>query len=223
HDHKTPDVDFTKGNRLSEYEFCASLTAWKIVAVIAVIFLLVVLKGYVGVSKKALEYRKAKRAQTTVVEDFAGLSASPIKGNLDKIKNQNNNLQVLAQSTHTITPLLVEVVDVLPSGIWLNKITYTDVFPLRNSEDRSLTLEGFITAGTRDGRDDLTLGNKFRDALIEQPIIKKICGSNGSIRYSNVVGTKGDSQAPSRRANGTSTGQETRFVFTCSKAVVGGR
>jgi len=223
HDHRTPDVDFTKGNRLSEYEFCASLTAWKIVAAIAVIFLLVVLKGYVGVSKKALEYRKAKRAQTTVVEDFAGLSASQIKGNLDKIKNQNNNLQVLAQSTHTITPLLVEVVDVLPSGIWLNKITYTDVFPLRNSEDRSLTLEGFITAGTRDGRDDLTLGNKFRDALIEQPIIKKICGSNGSIRYSNVVGTKGDSQAPSRRANGTSSGQETRFVFTCSKAMVGGR
>ena len=38
-DHRTPDIDFTKGNRLSGYEYNACLTAWKI-AVLAVLILL---------------------------------------------------------------------------------------------------------------------------------------------------------------------------------------
>lgn len=225
-DQKTPDIDFTKGNRLSSYEFNASVTAWKVAAAVAVLFLLLLLKGYLGVMAKSWEFRRAKKAQQVSVADFNNMSSSDIQNNLQKIKSQNKSLQGLAKEGNSITPLLVEIVDAIPPQIWITKMSYSDAFPGKGSESRSLSMEGFIRAGTKDGRDDMTLGNQFRDTLVKQPIISRICGASAAIRYSDVVGTgKGSERGATARrsstAGATPEGQETRFTFTCAKA--GGR
>lgn len=222
-DNKTPDIDFTKGNRLSAYEFNASITLWKVVAAVAVLFLLLILKGYLGVTAKSFELRRTKKAQQVTVADFSNMSSNDIQSNLQKVKAQNQSLQNLVGDGNPITPLLVEIVNTIPSQIWVTKISYTDVFPNKGTENRSLSMEGFIRSGTRDGREDMALGNQFRDALIRQPIIGRMCGAGATIRFSDVVGTKGTGSGGSRRGraenvSASAGGQETRFVFTCSKA-----
>ena len=91
-DDKTPDIDFTKGNRLSSYEYSASVTAWKVVAVLVALFLLLICKSYLGVSAKAFSAKRAKKAQQVSVADFDNMSSSEIQSNLQKIKLQNQNL-----------------------------------------------------------------------------------------------------------------------------------
>ena len=222
-DDKTPDIDFTKGNRLSSYEYSASVTAWKVVAVLIALFLLLLFKSYLGVSAKAFTAKRAKKAQQVSVADFDNMSSSEIQSNLQKIKLQNQNLQDLVRAGNSVTPLLVEIVDTLPAQMWINKLSYTDTFPTKGTEGRSFTIEGFIRSGTKDGRDDLTLGNQFREALIKQPLVSRICGASATIRYSNVVGT-GSSDSRDGFRERTYSGprsskeQESRFTLTCSKA-----
>ena len=220
-DNKTPDIDFTKGKRLSVYEFNASLTAWKVVGIIAVFFLLLLLKSYWSVTAKSFALKRVKRAQQTTVEDFNGLSSSQIRSNLESVKTQNQNLQGLVRAGNPITPLLVEIVDTLPPQMWVERISYTDAFPGKGAEERSFTMNGFIRSGTKDGRDDLALGNKFRDAIIQKPIVSRICGTSAVIRYTDVVGTGGANAASGRSSSSNSSGQETRFTFTCNRT--GGR
>lgn len=216
-DHKTPDIDFTKGNRLSSYEFNASVTAWKVAALIVLVLLGLIGKNYWAMHTKEQELKRAKSSQKTRIEDFNGLTASQIQANLGKIKTQNSNLQAMVQHDHTVTPLLAEIVDTIPQEVWITKMSYGETFPSPGTETRSLTLEGAIQSGSSDGRADLALGNKFKDALVQQPIIKQICGNNGVIRYTNVAGTGSAAAARS----GGEAGKSTSFTFTCSKP--GGR
>ena len=222
HDHKTPDLDFTKGNRLSDYEFNASLTAWKVSAVLIVILLLLIGKGYLGVKSAEKNLRQTKASATQTIADFDGLTASQIQSNLSKMKSQNSNLQQMLQFDHVITPVIMEVVDTIPQEMWITKFSYTDPFPSKGGEARSIVLEGAIKTG-KDGRADLALGNQFRDKLVQQPNFKKICGEKANIRYPNVAGTAGGN---SSRGNDSSSaaGTETSFVFTCgSQQQEGGR
>ena len=222
HDHKTPDLDFTKGNRLSDYEFNASLTAWKVSAALIVILLLLIGKGYLGVKSAEKNLRQTKASATQTIADFDGLTASQIQSNLSKMKSQNSNLQQMLQFDHVITPVIMEVVDTIPQEMWITKFSYTDPFPSKGGEARNIVLEGAIKTG-KDGRADLALGNQFRDKLVQQPNFKKICGEKANIRYPNVAGTAGGN---SSRGNDSSSaaGTETSFVFTCgSQQQEGGR
>jgi len=216
HDQKTTDIDFTKGKRLSAYEFNASLMAWKITAVVVAIFLFLILKGYWGVYSTTREHKKVQSAQKTTIEDFRGLSGTEIQSNLDKIKSQNNNLQNLTRDTHLITPLLVEIVETIPAEIWITKMNYSDEFPSKGAEARSLTLEGLIKSESGDGRADLALGNQFKDALGQQPIARQICGSQIAIQYGNIAGTGG---GPKRGQ----AEQATRFTLTCARSNSGSK
>lgn len=229
-DTKTPDLDFTKGNRLSTYEFNACWTAWKIAAVLVVILLLMIFKGFLSV--KATEHRlhKEQAGHTQAVADFAGLSANQIQANLNKIKTQNGALEPLTRSIPSMTPLLVEVVDSIPYEIWLTKISYENPFPPKNNADmRLFTLEGSIrSANNGDGRADMALGNKFKDKLLAQPIIKSICGDQPDvIKFLSVAGTtQGRELSRSSRSRGNAAAanaQETKFTFTCTKRVEGVR
>ncbi len=216
YDHKTPDLDFTKGNRLSDYEFNASFTAWKVAAVLIVLILLLILKGWLGVQSKAGELAKTKASNKQTIADFEGLTANQIQSNLSKMKGQNSNLETALNSGNLITPLLVEIVDTIPREMWISKINYTDTFPTSSNNSRSITMEGSIKTG-KDGRADLALGNKFKDALVKLPTFQKICGDSAVIRYVNVAGTGNASSSDKK----PSAGQETSFVFTCGKQ--GGR
>lgn len=208
HEHQMPDIDFTKGNRLSDYEFKASLTAWKVVAVIIAVFLVLIGKSYWGVQKTKDELRTAQAGHRQPIADFKGLSSSQIQSNVKQLKTQNSNLQTVMNYKNVITPLLTEVVDVIPPEIWITSFSYNDPFLAKAGENRSVRLEGSIKSG-RDGRADMALGNKFRDALIEQPILHKICADKGTITYTNVAGTGSRSEKGS--------GQETNFSFVCGK------
>lgn len=219
YDHKTPDLDFTKGNRLSGYEFNASLTAWKMVAVVLVLVALLLAKGYLGVQNKAAELQRTKASQQHKVADFNGLTANQIQTNLSRMKTQNSSLQAMTKYDNFITPLIVELVDALPAKVWITKLDYSDPFPNKGSEARSVTIEGAIKSGV-DGQTDLALGNQFRDAVAAQPIFNKICGTSANIRFVSVAGTAAGGNAPLRGRAATAE-QETHFVLTCAKA--GGR
>jgi len=208
HDHQLPDIDFTKGNRLSDYEFSASLTAWKVVALVVLVFLVLIGKSFLDLKKTEKELKAAQDAHTISISDFDGLSASQIQSNLSAIKMQNDNLQQLFKYDHVSTPVLADLVDAIPPEIWLTTITYSDAFPAKNDSGRSVYLEGSIKTG-RDGRADMALGNKFREALIEQPFIKQICGEKGTITYIDVAGT-------GKRTERVSD-QETTFKFECKR------
>ncbi|MGN0025327.1 MAG: hypothetical protein ACI351_07875 [Candidatus Avelusimicrobium sp.] len=218
YDHKTPDIDFTKGNRLSEYEFSASLTAWKVAAVLMILIVLLIGKGYLNVQNKDKELQRTKASQQRTVADFNGLTANQIQTNLSRMKTQNNNLQAMTRYDNTITPLIMEIVDTIPQQIWITKLEYADPFPNNGSESRSVKIEGSIASG-KDGQTDLVIGNKFRDALAEQPIVSKICGKDANINFVSVAGTS--SAGGNKMSGGKNADNETRFVFSCSKA--GGR
>ena len=214
YDHKTPDLDFTKGNRLSEYEFNASLTAWKVAAVLVVIFLLLIGKGWLGVQSKAKDLAETKASNKQTIADFDGLTATQIQSNLSKMKTQNSSLDAMLQNDKPLTPLLVEMVETIPQEIWVNKLTYTDSFPSKGTSSGNITIEGAIKTG-KDGRADLALGNQFKDALVQMPNFKRICGNNATIRYINVAGA--GNTATAAASGRTNAGQETSFVFTCAK------
>ena len=218
YDHKTPDIDFTKGNRLSEYEFNASLTAWKVAGVLIVLILLLIGKGYLSVRNKAGELQRSKASQQRTVADFDGLTANQIQTNLSRMKTQNSNLQAMTRYDNTITPLIMEIVDTIPQQIWITKLEYSDPFPNKGSESRSVKIEGSIKSG-KDGQSDVVLGNQFRDALAAQPILSKICGKKANIDFVSVAGTA--STGGNKMSGGKGAEQETHFVFTCSKE--GGR
>jgi len=208
HDHQLPDIDFTKGHRLSDYEFNASLTAWKIVALVVLVFLVLIGKSFLDKHGTNKELLKVQSEHTIVISDFDGLSASQIQSNLSAIKMQNDNLQQLFKYDHVVTPVLADIVDAIPPDVWVTTVTYSDAFPAKNDSGRSLNIEGSIQTG-RDGRADMVLGNKFRDALVEQPTIAQICGEKGKIDFTQVAGT-------GKRSEG-STGKETNFKFECKR------
>lgn len=221
-DKKTPDLDFTKGKRLSAYEFNACVTAWKVAVVLVIVFLVLLAKNYKGMLDEEKKLKQAKAGQTRVIADFAGLTTSQIQSNLSKIQAQNSALEPLT-SNNPITPVLVEIVDTIPKGVWLTKIDYKSPFPSKGNDGRALNLEGSIQSGSKDGRADLALGNEFKDALVQQPVIKSMCGNNADIRYTNVAGTAGGNSETGGRRGEVVSSQETKFTFSCGNAQEGGR
>ena len=224
-DHKTPDIDFTKGLRLSDYEYNASLTFWKVTAVIALILLALIGKGYWDVQKSTKELRAKRQASGQILPEFQGMSGSQIQSNLSAMKTQNENLNSMLRYDTVITPVFVELMDSIPSDVWISKMTYKDVFPPKGGDMREIILEGFIKTG-KNGQADMAMGNEFKDKFIAMPTISKICGNSAVINYSNIAGASGSGGASSGRSGGRSGGgsQETNFVLKCSRATTqGGR
>ena len=221
YDHKTPDIDFTKGNRLSEYEFNASLTAWKVAAVAVVIILLLIGKNFLGVKKAEKELRQLQATNTQTIADFAGLTASQIQANLGKMKTQNSNLQAMDSYDKVITPLLVELVDTIPQGIWITKFSYSDQFPAKGSgETRSIVMEGAIETG-KDGRADIALANRFKDDLLAKPLFQAICANKEeAVRFKTFAGTAGGGGGNTSSGGDDDKDQnalkQTTFVLNCS-------
>lgn len=211
YDSKSPDLDFIKGNRLSEYEFNASVMFWKIVAAVAVVFLLLLVKGWWSVHSEMAQLSQAKRQNTQPIADFDGLTASQIQSNLSRIKTQNQNLEKLTQR-NTITPLLVDIVSAIPTPMWISTLSYREEFPAKNGDVRSLNLEGFIKTGS--SSQDLAVGKEFYDKLVQMPAIKALCGNTAEIKYKDLAT---GAQAASTKRVDTNSGMQTSFTFTCSK------
>lgn len=220
YDVKTPDLDFVKGNRLSEYEFNAAFMAWKIAVVVVVVLLLLLGKGYLGVQKAYSELEHVKATNDKPIKDFEGLTASQISNNLSQIKNQNSNLETFLKS-NPITPLLVEFVDAIPPEVWITKLEYTDAFPPESGQTRSFTMEGSIKSGG-DPQADLLLGDKYRRELMNMPIVRSICGDDVNITYPEVsTGNSNELSGPIAE-NGVVVSQgkisrETTFKLQCGK------
>ena len=217
YDSKGPDLDFIKGNRLSDYEFNAGLMFWKIACVVAVFFLLLLGKAWWGVLADKQDLKRAKSQNKQTIADFDGLTANQIQANLSKIKAQNENLDKLLQVNY-ITPILVDLVSAIPPEVWITRFSYQESFPSQRGEGRSLTLEGNIKTGSSEG--DLNMGRKFNDQLLRQPAIRALCGNTGGIQYKdlNVDGNGGAPRASLRGGIYASRpSQETSFTFTCGK------
>lgn len=213
YDHQGPDLDFIKRNRLSDYEYNAALMFWKITGVVALLLVLLLVKGWFGVQSSKGKLSEVKRQNTRTLDDFAGLTASQIQSNLSRIKSQNNSLESLLKS-NPITPLLVDVVAAIPKNIWITKLFYKEEFPPKNGDVRSLTFEGSIQTGNSDA--DLSLGREFLAKLKEQPAIKALCGANADIKYKDLASASA-SETRDSRWGGSRSAKETLFVFTCEK------
>ncbi|MBQ7908291.1 MAG: hypothetical protein IJ311_02190 [Elusimicrobiaceae bacterium] len=214
YDSKTPDLDFIKRNRLSEYEFNAGLMAWKITGVIVLIFLLLLGKAWWTVQSSQQSLNEAKKKNTKLIDDFEGLTASQIQNNLSRIKTQNGNLEQLLKNVPN-TPLLVDIVAAIPENVWLTNISFREEFPAKNKNNRQLTLEGAVKTGNSDR--DLALGRVFRNNLLEQPAIKTLCGQTGEIKYKDLaLGNTTESKGKSKQSEGKPK-TETSFVFTCGQ------
>lgn len=219
YDSKSPDLDFVKGSRLSEYEFNASLTMWEIAGVLVLLFLLLIGKGWMGMKSTEKDLARAKASQTNSIKDFDGLTASQIQSNLSKIQSQNENLSALL--THDpMTPLLAEIVDSLPREMWITKISMADQFPPKGQNaQRALSIEGYIKSG-KDGVADMALGRKFSEAVMELPGIKKLCAKDGAINYPVIAVSSSDAAAQRTTTNrdGSRNGppRETSFTFKCN-------
>ena len=210
YDEKSPDLDFIKRNRLSDYEFNAGLMVWKLAGVALVIVLLLMIKGWWGVQSESRALKKAKSQNAITIADFDGLTASQIESNLNKIKTQNANLSKF-MAKNEITPLLVDLVTVIPEQMWISSLSYREEFPAKSGDVRSFSFEGFIKTGNSE--QDLVLGKQFYDQLVQQPAIKQLCGSKAEIKYKELAGD-GKTKDPRVDSN---TGMQTSFTFTCSK------
>ncbi len=211
YDEKGPDLDFIKRSRLSDYEYNAGLMAWKIVILIALVFIGLLVKTWFGLYTDEQRLKKLRKNTSNVLADFEGLTAQQIESNLNRIKTQNTNLDNLVSNAY-VTPVLVDIVKAIPTDVWLAKISYKEEFPSKKGGNRSLILEGFIKTGNSD--QDLTLGKTFYDKLIQTPSIKSMCGTKGEIKYRDLA-LLGEGNTTGSGSNGKN--KETSFVFTCDK------
>ncbi len=209
-DNKGPELDFIKGNRLSEYEFNAGLMAWKIVGVFALLLLLWLGKNALKVYADQNRLKAHKKQHADVLPDFVGLTAQQIQNNLSRVKTQNSNLQNLMVKTNS-TPILVDIVASIPPQVWITKLSYKEEFPPKRSNSRSLSFEGSIKTGNSEK--DLAIGKLFQEKLLSTPSIKSICGNNAEIKYKDLALLGEGGQAINK---GERRQKETSFEFACN-------
>ncbi len=206
-DNVVPDIDFTKGKRLSAYEFNASWTLWKIVAVLVVLMFLFLAKGYVSMLITNYQLKKKQATSSQTLDDFKGLSSAQLQTNLDNIKAQNETLTQAYTNSPLVTPILDAIAHAVIPHMWLDRVTYTAPFPAQRPGEGSLTLEGTIHS-EKDGSEDLIIGGQFKDSVARQPALKRLC-RNVNIRYTSIANAA-DRNKTQRVDNNT------KFVLTCS-------
>jgi len=206
---RVPDIDFTKGNRLTAREFNASWTMWKIVLIVLLVLGLLLAKSYVGLLLANYEVKKKQGSAIGLLEDFKGLTASELSNNLSSIKTQNDTLSMIYGSTPLMTPILVAVANSLQPNMWLTRVSYASSFPNTRRGEGTLEITGVIASGKESG-EDLIIGGRFKETLAQQRELASLC-YNANIRY-----TQGSSATASRAKGATS---ETHFTLSCSSDV----
>lgn len=202
---QSPDIDFTKGKRLSAYEFNASWTVWKITLLLAVLMLLYIGKSYLGILVANYQLKKKQAVASQTLEDFKGLTSVQLQTNLDNIKTQNEVFSDVYANSPLVTPVLNAVAHAVLPKMWLTKVTFSAGFPLRHQGEGRLTLEGAISTG-KESTDDLLVGGQFKEAIAKQPALKRLC-RNANIRYVNISANTAKNTKQSQEA--------TQFVLTC--------
>lgn len=204
-DQKIPDIDFTKGNRLTGYEFNASWTVWKITFVLVGIMLAVLAKDYVRMVMVNYQLKQRQAAFSQTLDDFKGLSSSQLQTNLNNIKNQNETLTNVYVNSPLVTPILEAVANATPDKVWLNDISFQAPFPGRKGEG-VLSIEGHIESG-KDGSEDLLIGGRFEEAIKKVRELKRMCRT-AKIRYDSIAGANKGKDSPASK--------DTKFVLRCS-------
>ncbi len=216
---KSPDLDFIKRSRLSDYEFNAGVMFWKLTVVFVLVLGALLAKNWWGIRAHQAKLENVKKNNKSTIADFQGLSAQQIQSNLSRIKTQNANLEGVLPQTY-LTPILSDVVSAIPKEAWIKRLEYKEEFPSKKGDARSFKLEGSIQTGNSEK--DLTVGKQFHDNLMQKKSIKEICGTQGDMKYSN-VSLLGDAPAGKdvkggkggKASNSSVTG--TSFTFTCEK------
>ena len=213
YDTKSPDLDFIKRARLSEYEFNAGVMFWKIVGVVAIILLLLLGKHWLSVHSNQTRLKNIKKQHADVLPDFAGLTAQQIQSNLGRIKSQNSNLEALL-TKNTTTPILVDIISAIPEQVWITKLDYKETFPPKRSGARTLSFDGLIETG--DSEKDIMVGKAFYEALLQTPSIKALCGDKdkANIKFKDLALSGGQTVVADGKNKDTKR-KETSFTFTC--------
>ncbi len=213
-DQKIPDIDFTKGKRLSAYEFNASWMLWKIVFVLIGLLGLFLAGTYAQLLYANYQLKKKSSSYSQPLEDLQGLTAKQVKTNLDNIRKQNEVLSQVYANSPLVTPILSGIAQAMQDNMWLTRVSYQADFAGRSAA--SLILEGAINSGGN-GENDLEIGRRFGDALKNQPSLRRFC-SDAAISYKNLAGAGSGVRSRKKEVN-----RDTLFVLTCNQEPVGRR
>ena len=205
-DQNLPDIDFTKGKRLSGYEFNASWMMWKIVLVLVLFMLLWLVKGYTSMLLLNVKYKHKQAVASNTLADFQGLSSTQLQTNLDNIKSQNDVLTNVYTNSSLVTPVLAAVGNAVPDKVWLTKISYSAPFPNTSKGTPSLTVEGIISTGN-DNVENLLVSRRLPELFSKQTALKQIC-KNADVKTG----------ATNTRGRGSIAMKETSFILTCSSS-----
>ena len=167
--------------------------------------LLFLFKNYASMLVTSFQLRKARSAASQTLEDFKGLSLNQLQTNLDNIRTQNDSLTEVYVNSPLVTPILEGIGRSVRDKMWLTKIVYTAPFPAKRPGGGKLTVEGAIQS-EKDGSEDLVIGGQFKDLLMRQPALKRLCNVNSiNMIYTNIANAK----------NRTQANNDTQFVLTC--------
>ena len=220
YDDKLPDLDFTKGTRLSRYEFNASLMLWKLTVVALIIIGLMFVKNYISAKNIDRTLAKERKAHEYTLDDFKGLTGGQIKTNLERIKMQNQTLENIVKNDAYVTPVLVDLLNSMPDKVWLTNISYQDGFPSAGPKDRHISVAGRIRTD-KGGQADLEVGTAFREALSKTKTFGQVCpGDKMVINYPVVAGSSSDPSGGAKKEKVIA--KETEFEISCN-ATQGGK
>ncbi len=202
-----PDIDFTKGKRLSSYEFNACWTLWKVVLVLVILMLLFLLISYGGMLRTNYQLKKKQSVASQTLDDFRGLSSTQLQTNLNNIKNQNDVLTDVYVNSPLVTPILDGIAHAVIKDMWLTKVVYTAPFPADRPGIGNLLLEGTIHS-EKDGTEDLVVGGKFKESVMRQSALKRLC-RNAEIKYPSIASSGSRNKMRALDNN-------TQFVLSCN-------
>ena len=203
----TPDIDFTKGKRLSSYEFNASWMMWKVVFGLVILMLLFLVKSYIDMLVTNYQLKKKQVVTSQTLDDFRGLSSTQLQTNLNNIKAQNDALTDVYVNSPLVTPVLDGIAHAMIGDMWLTRVVYTAPFPTDRPGGGNLTIEGTIHS-EKDGTEDLVVGGKFKESIKRQSALKRLC-RNAEIKYPSIASSRS-------RNKGQTAENNTKFVLICS-------
>ncbi|MGB2579072.1 hypothetical protein AAIR98_000991 [Elusimicrobium simillimum] len=207
-DETLPDVDMSGRKRVTRQEISAIMTMWKLAVVAVLAFVGLNLWGKYQVTQVQQQLRKEKTSAVRIA-DFAGLSADRILSMSGNMENKKSNYDKLLNS-YTLTPTLLALGKIMPEGMWLTKFTYNEGYSVAAGFSvPTIEMEGYVNSPKGEWKADIDMGNKFREALSDDPMFAPFCKPNAASKGAEITFPVETTSTSAKAKKGT------RFILRC--------
>jgi len=207
------DVDLSGRKRITKQEISAVTTMWRLAFIVILMMFALIGLGKINADNVS---NRLLREQTQVVKisDFSGMGSAQVVEQVNKMSSKKLIYDRLLNA-YTVTPVLVSLARVLPTDMWVSKVSYRQPFDLdKGFTPPELTLEGFIATPKGEWKTDIELGTRFKDIIAADPVFMPVCKPN--------LASKGP-EITFPVATGNESTRETRFILKCLPAAAGGK